>query len=80
MNYSGIDLHSNNSMVTVIDETDRIVAQRRLPNDLTKILDFLAPWKDGLAGVVVESTFYGCPGIMHGLALRTTECAAWVPI
>ncbi|MGF6875618.1 hypothetical protein OKW35_005090 [Paraburkholderia sp. MM5477-R1] len=59
MNYCGIDLHSNNSMVTVIDETDRILAERRLPNDLTKILDFLAPWKDGLAGVVVESTFYG---------------------
>ncbi|TDN63087.1 MmgE/PrpD family protein [Paraburkholderia sp. BL10I2N1] len=57
MNYCGIDLHSNNSMVTVIDETDRIVAERRLPNDLTKILDFLAPWKEGLAGVVVESTF-----------------------
>jgi len=27
MNYSGIDLHSNNSVVTVIDETDRVVAE-----------------------------------------------------
>jgi hypothetical protein len=26
MNYSGIDLHSNNSVVSVIDETDRVVA------------------------------------------------------
>ncbi|KAI3605758.1 Mobile element protein (plasmid) [Cupriavidus necator H850] len=57
MNYSGIDLHSNNSVVTVIDETDRVVAERRLPNDLEKILAFLGPWKDELAGVVVESTF-----------------------
>jgi hypothetical protein len=32
--YSGIDLHSNNSVVTVIDEADRIVAQKRLPNVL----------------------------------------------
>jgi transposase len=57
MNYSGIDLHSNNSVITVIDETDRVVAEKRLPNDLTKILAFLAPWKCELAGVVIESTF-----------------------
>jgi len=57
MKYSGIDLHSNNSVVSVIDETDRIVAEKRLPNDLTKILAFLEPWKGELAGVVVESTF-----------------------
>jgi hypothetical protein len=42
MKYSGIDLHSNNSVITVIDETDRVVAEKRLPNDLTKILAFLA--------------------------------------
>ena len=57
MNCSGIDLHSNNSVVTVIDETDRVVAEKRLPNDLTKILAFLAPWQAELAGVVVESTY-----------------------
>jgi transposase len=57
MKYSGIDLHSNNSVVTVIDETDRVVAEKRLPNDLPMILAFLLPWKDELAGVVVESTF-----------------------
>lgn len=57
MNYSGIDLHSNNSVVSVIDETDRVVAEKRLPNDLAKVLAFLAPWQVELAGVVVESTF-----------------------
>jgi hypothetical protein len=57
MNYSGIDLHSNNSVVTVIDETDRVVAEKRLLIDLTKILAFLAPWQAELAGVVVESTY-----------------------
>jgi len=74
MNYSGIDLHSNNSVVTVIDETDRVVAEKRLPNDLTKILA-LAPWQAELAGVVVESTYYGRPGIMHGSSLRELKCA-----
>jgi transposase len=57
MNYSGIDLHSNNSVVTVIDEADRVLAEKRLPNDLSKILTFLSPWQKELAGVVVESTF-----------------------
>ena len=57
MNYSGIDLHSNNSVVTVIDGNDRVVAEKRLPNDLAKILAFLLPWRATLAGVVVESTF-----------------------
>jgi transposase len=56
MNYSGIDQHSNNSVVTVTDETDRVVAEKRLPNDLSKIVAFLLPWRDELAGVVVEST------------------------
>jgi hypothetical protein len=31
--FSGIDLHSNNSVVVVSDDADRVVYQRRLPND-----------------------------------------------
>jgi hypothetical protein len=34
MKYCGIDLHSNNSVVIVSDEADRIVFNQRLPNDL----------------------------------------------
>lgn len=36
--YSGIDLHSTNSVVVVIDEADRVAYQRRLPNELPEIL------------------------------------------
>lgn len=57
MKYSGIDLHSNNSVVSVIDEEDRVVVEKRLPNDLARILEFLMPWREELGGVVVESTF-----------------------
>jgi len=57
MNYSGIDLHSNNCVVTVIDEQDKVVAEKRWPNDLAKIIAFLSPWREELVGVVVESTF-----------------------
>lgn len=57
MKYSGIDLHSNNSVVTVMDEADRVVSEKRLPNDLGKIIGFLAPWRAELSGIVVESTY-----------------------
>lgn len=43
MNYSGIALHSNNSLVSVSDETGRVVAEKRLPNGLAKILAFPCP-------------------------------------
>src|SRR5260370_17438421 len=57
MMYSGIDLHSNNSVVAIIDDGDRVVAQKRLPNEIAKIVGFLARCKGEIAGVVVESTY-----------------------
>jgi hypothetical protein len=44
MKYCGIDLHSNNSVVAVTDDQDRVVAQKRLPNELAAIIRFLEPW------------------------------------
>lgn len=55
--YAGIDLHSSNSFVGVIDGQDRRLYKKRLPNDLDTILSALAPFKKDLVGVVVESTF-----------------------
>jgi transposase len=57
MKYCGIDLHSNNSVVLVSDEGDRIVLQKRLPNDLGQIQAALEPHREELAGVVIESTY-----------------------
>jgi transposase len=55
--YGGIDLHSNNVVASLIDEQDRVVYERRLPNDLGVILGELGPFSDGVEGLVVESTF-----------------------
>lgn len=55
--YSGIDLHSNNAVVVVTDEEDRVLYQKRLPNRLPEILAALAPHREELMGVVVESTY-----------------------
>jgi len=57
MRFCGIDLHSNNSVVVVTDEADRVLVSRRCPNELTKILGVLAPHRAELAGIVVESTY-----------------------
>lgn len=55
--YCGIDLHSNNVFMAVLDESDRMVLRCRLPNDLSVILATLEPHRAGLVGIVVESTF-----------------------
>lgn len=57
MRYCGIDLHSDNSVVVVTDETDKVLVSKRCPNDLQKILALLAPHQPELSGVVVESTY-----------------------
>lgn len=55
--YAGIDLHSNNSVVVVIDEADRVHYRKRLGNDLDEIVGALFPFERELSGVVVESTY-----------------------
>lgn len=55
--YCGIDLHSNNCVVVVSDEEDRIVLERGVRNELAPIVELLARYVTDLVGVVVESTY-----------------------
>ena len=55
--YSGIDLHGNNNVTLLLDEHDRVIYQKRLPNQLPIILEQLAPYQEDITGVVVESTY-----------------------
>jgi transposase len=55
--YGGIDLHSNNSVVVVLDEQDRVMVEKRLSNNLAQIEALLAPYRQQLVGLVVESTY-----------------------
>jgi hypothetical protein len=52
-----IDLHSNNCLVVVSDDADKVVYSKRLPNDLAAICAALSPYQQELFGVVVESTY-----------------------
>jgi transposase len=55
--YAAIDLHSSNNFTGVINEREERLYQKRLPNDAEVILRALAPFKENLEGVVVESTY-----------------------
>jgi len=55
--YGAMDLHSTNNVTVVIDEEDKIVYEKRLPNDLGLILKELSVYQSRLEGIVVESTY-----------------------
>jgi len=55
--YGGIDLHSNNSVIALLDEADKVVYRQRVPNDLQLVLADLEPHRDSIEGLVVESTY-----------------------
>jgi transposase len=55
--YAGIDLHSSNNYIGIINEQDRRLFGKRLSNDLGNVMMALQPFKNELAGVVVESTY-----------------------
>jgi transposase len=55
--YAGIDLHSSNSYIGIINEQDQRLYGKRIPNELDRVLLALEPFKKELSGVVVESTY-----------------------
>jgi transposase len=55
--YGGIDLHSNNSVLALVDGEDHLIYRHRLPNDAAVVLEALAPFRDEVVGLVVESTY-----------------------
>lgn len=55
--YCGIDLHSNNSVIVILDEEDKVIYQRKLSNQLAVILQQLAVFKDSIIAIAIESTF-----------------------
>lgn len=55
--YAAVDLHSNNGVLAIIDESDRVLKQRRISNKLELFVKELEPFRPSLQGVAVESTF-----------------------
>ena len=55
--YCGIDLHSNNHYVCVIDDNDNRVFEKKLMNDASLLIAALAEYRAELKSVAIESTF-----------------------
>src|SRR5437016_2676548 len=54
---AGLDLHSNNVVVGIMDMDGKRVGSAKLPCKLSEIVKFLAPFKKRLEQVAVESTY-----------------------
>src|SRR5690348_5365255 len=54
---AGIDLHSNNVMIGIVDQDGRRVKDQKLACDLQAVASFLRPYKSRLKSVAVESTY-----------------------
>ena len=78
--YCGIDLHSNNSVVSLINDNDQLISEKRLDNDLEAIEQHLHPYQDDICGVVVESTYnwyWLVDGLMeHGYPVQLANTLA----
>lgn len=55
--YAGIDLHSSNNYLGIINDDDKRVFGKRLPNCIGTIRLTLEPFRKSLAGIAVESTY-----------------------
>ena len=84
--YSGLDLHSTNTYIGILDTNFKHVFKKRIFNNLDLILETLQPFKDQLKGLVVESTYnwywlvdglmdagYGCVHLANPSAIRQYE-------
>jgi len=55
--YAGLDLHSNNTYLGILDEGGNKVYKAKAHNHLPTILSALRPYQESIVGAVVESTF-----------------------
>ncbi len=64
---AGMDLHSNNVVIGIMDMDGKRVASRKVACELSEVVKFLAPFQKRLEQVAVEST-YNWYWLVDGLA------------
>ncbi len=62
--YAGLDLHSRNTYIGIMDKEFNRVFKKRVPNHLEHIMQTLDPFRDRIKGFVVESTYRLVDGLM----------------
>ena len=84
--YCGLDLHSRNTYIGILDTDFKRVFKKRVSNNVDLILETLEPFRDQLKGLVVESTYnwywlvdglmdagYGCVHLANPSAIKQYE-------
>lgn len=78
--YCGMDLHSSNTVIVVINERDERLVERRISNELPLILAQLEPHRASITSIAVESTYnwyWLVDGLMdHGYDVKLVNTAA----
>jgi len=67
---AGIDLHSNNLVIGIVDQSGQRLKHQKLDCDLQQVEQFLAPFKPQLKSIAVEST-YNWYWLVDGLRARS---------
>ena len=55
--YAGIDLHSSNNYIGIIDGNDKRLYSKRHDNNLKQVIKALEPFEKNLQGIAIESTY-----------------------
>jgi transposase len=55
--YAGIDLHSNNNHLGILNQDSKRIFHKKLPNHKDVILAEVEPFKEQLVSITIESTF-----------------------
>ncbi len=71
--YAGLDLHSRNTYIGILDHEFNRIFKKRVANDLKLILKTLQPFGSQLKGLVVEST-YNWYWLIDGLMDAGYQC------
>ena len=71
--YAGLDLHSRNTFIGIMDKEFKRVFAKRVSNNLPLIIKTLEPFQDQLKGLVVEST-YNWYWLIDGLMDAGYDC------
>ena len=71
--YAGLDLHSRNTYIGILDQQFNRVFRKRVANKVEPILQTLHPFRDQLKGLVVEST-YNWYWLIDGLMDAGYQC------
>lgn len=57
--YTGVNLYSNNSHVGIVDQEDKRIFHKRLPNHADVVVTELEPFRNEIISVTIESTLTG---------------------